>query len=84
MTSQTPLGFPGPDPGMRGFPRLPRQSGSEQRLGGGARTPDILSRWPAMISKPHKSWSRGGGRTPISKRCGLDSGASEINIGGRQ
>lgn len=33
-----------------------------------------------MILKPHKSWSRGGGRTTVPTRCGLESGAGEIDI----
>lgn len=52
----------------------------EQRLRKGAPNPDILSRWPEMIFKPHKSGSRGGGCTTIPTRCGLESGAGEINI----
>lgn len=79
-TSQTPPSFPGFNPGMRDFPRLAQESGSGAEARRRAQTPDILSRWPEMISKPHKSWSRGGGSTTIPTRCGLDSGASEINI----
>lgn len=79
-TSQTSPSFPGPDPGVRDFPSLAQESGSGAEARRRAQTPDILSRWPEMISKPHKSWSRGGGSTIIPTRCGLDSGASEINI----
>lgn len=60
------------------FPKTDPRSGAEARRR--AQTPDIMSRWPEMISKPHKSWSRGGGSTTIPTHCGLDAGASEINI----
>lgn len=63
-------------------PLVSQDRPGSQGMGGGGRTPNILSRWPEMIFQPHKSWSRGGGSTTIPERCGLQSGASEINIVG--
>lgn len=53
VTLGAPPGFPGPT----------RKSGYGKGLRGGVQTPDILSRWPEMIFKPHKSWSRRDGCT---------------------
>lgn len=58
----------------------------ERGLRGGVQSPDILSRWPEMIFKPHKSRSRGGGRTTPTAGMwsGVRSQLDQYRWGGSQ